>query len=39
VPGVATASAQPIVRGDLGRRPLGLAAFERQVRSLAGSAP
>jgi hypothetical protein len=39
VPGVATASAQPVVRGDLGRRPLGLAAFERQVRSLAGSAP
>jgi hypothetical protein len=38
VPAVGAAVARPIVRGDPERRPLALAAFERQVRSLAGSA-
>jgi hypothetical protein len=38
VTAVGTAVAQPIVRGDLARRPLALAAFERQVQILAGSA-
>jgi hypothetical protein len=33
-----TTTAEPIVRGDPARRPLPLVAFERQVRSLAGSA-
>jgi hypothetical protein len=38
VPAVGTATPGPIVRGDLARRPLALAAFESQVKSLAGSA-
>lgn len=37
-PVLPTAVATPVVRGDVGRRPMALADFEQRVRALAGGA-